>query len=34
MSGERFRTTIPDRLQTVTGVVEINTTYSRWEALF
>lgn len=34
MSGERFRTEIPDLLRTVTGVVEINTTYSRWEELF
>lgn len=34
MDDERFRTDIPDILQNVVGVVEINTTYSRWEDLF
>lgn len=34
MSGDRFRTEIPDLLRTVTGVVEINTTYSQWEEMF
>ncbi|MFP8952457.1 IclR family transcriptional regulator [Natrialbaceae archaeon A-arb3/5] len=30
LSDERFRTTIPDQLQNLVGVVEINTTYSEW----
>lgn len=34
MSGDRFQTEIPDLLRTVTGVVEINTTYSQWEEMF
>ncbi|MEY7850614.1 IclR family transcriptional regulator [Natrarchaeobius sp. A-rgal3] len=31
LQGERFRTTIPNELQNLVGVVEINTTYSDWE---
>ncbi|WP_226483326.1 IclR family transcriptional regulator [Natrinema amylolyticum] len=30
MGDERFRTDVPNRLQNVAGVVEINTTYSEW----
>ncbi|ELY96884.1 IclR family transcriptional regulator [Natrialba taiwanensis] len=30
MNEERFRTDIPNQLQNVAGVVEINTTYSEW----
>ena len=31
LEGERFTTTIPNRLQNIVGVVEVNTTYSEWE---
>ncbi|GCF15956.1 IclR family transcriptional regulator [Haloarcula mannanilytica] len=34
VSDERFRSEIPDLLQNIVGVVEINTTYSRWEDMF
>lgn len=30
--GDRFRTEVPNELCNVAGVVEINTTYSRWES--
>ncbi|OVE85434.1 IclR family transcriptional regulator [Natronolimnobius baerhuensis] len=30
ISGERFTTTIPNQLQNIVGVVEVNTTYSEW----
>jgi hypothetical protein len=30
MDEERFRTAVPNQLQNVAGVVEINTTYSEW----
>jgi DNA-binding IclR family transcriptional regulator len=32
MSEERFRSTLPNKLQNIAGVVEINTTYSEWIA--
>lgn len=31
MSGDRFRTTIPNEIQNIAGVVEINTMYLEWE---
>lgn len=31
LTDDRFRKTIPDQIQNIVGVVEINTTYSRWE---
>lgn len=34
MPEERFRSTLPDILQNIAGVVEINTTYSDWVASF
>ncbi|NGM67944.1 IclR family transcriptional regulator [Natronolimnobius sp. AArcel1] len=31
LTGDRFSTTIPNQLQNIVGVVEVNTTYSEWE---